>query len=138
MTQRSNGRIENDPRVRAALEAQTALGLAMQNLDLATVETFFASELVVHAPINAIVGRENVLARLRSGRISYEPEVERKIEFAGARGDCVIIAGEEIVRPMGDAPHAGKTIRRRFTDVWKDSRDRWQLVVRQATIVSIE
>ena len=134
----ANGKIANDPRVHSALEAQVRLGLAMQNLDLSAVENFFASDLVVHAPINAVVERDNVLARLRSGRISYEPDAERKIEFAGVRGECVIIMGEEIVRPVGDAPNAGKTIRRRFTDVWSENSGTWQLAVRQATITSIE
>jgi hypothetical protein len=126
-----------DPRVVAALEAQIRLGEAMHRLDIPAVELLTAADMVVHAPINTVVDRDNMLARLRSGKIGYE-HAERKIDFAEPRGDWVVIMGEEIVRPVGDAPHAGKTIRRRFTDIWKDTDGSWKLAVRQATIISVE
>jgi len=109
----------------------------MQRLDLAAIATSMAPDLVVHAPKNIVVTRDNVLARLRSGEISYEPDFERNIAFAGVRGDCVVIMGEEIVLPDRDAPSAGKVVRRRFTDVWKHIDRGWSLIVRQATIASV-
>ena len=79
-----------------------------------------------------------MLARLRSGQISYEPDVEIKIDFAGVRADTVVIMGEEIVNPIGNAPNAGKTVRRRFTDIWKGVDGVWKLAVRQATVTSVQ
>jgi ketosteroid isomerase-like protein len=128
--------VTSDPRVRAALDAQARLGDAMRRHDLDAVEQLLAPDIVVHAPINAVVNRDGVLARLSSGKIGYE-ETERQVEFAEARGDSVVIMGLEIVRPKGDAPHAGKTVRRRFTDIWKDMDGSWRLAVRQATFVSV-
>jgi len=128
----------DDPDVSAALSAQRRLQAAMQKLDFGAIEELLAPDLVVHAPINEIVDRDSVMARLRSGQISYEPGTERKVEFAGTRGDGVVIMGEEIVRPTKDAPGAGKTIHRRFTDIWKRMDGAWRLVVRQATIISIQ
>ena len=49
--------------------------------------------------------------------------------------------GEEVVKPRATSANAnaGKTVRRRFTDVWrKDADGRWRLSVRQATITSVE
>ena len=42
-------------------------------------------------------------------RISYEPDYVRKVDFAGVRGDAVVIMGEEIVDPIANTPIAGKT-----------------------------
>jgi len=127
----------DDSRILAAMDAQERLGAAMMGLDLPSVEALMAPGLVVHAPINAVVSRENVLARLRSGQISYEPDVVRSISFAGVRGDTVVLMGEEIVTPNRDAPNAGKIVHRRFTDIWTDAGGAWRLTVRQATNTSV-
>jgi len=128
----------SDARIIAALEARKHLGAAMLSGDFKAVEAIFAPDLLVHSPINMVVDRNNVLARLRSGQISYEPDVEEKIEFAAVRGDGVVLMGEEIVHPLGNAPGAGKTVRRRFTDVWKNVQGIWKLAIRQATVTSVQ
>jgi hypothetical protein len=128
----------SDPRIIAALDAQKRLEGAMQRLDFPSIEALFAPDLVVHSPINMVVDRTNVLARIRGGQISYEPNVERNIDFAGVRGDTVVIMGEEIVRPIANTPNAGKVVHRRFSDIWKNTDGVWRLAVRQATVTSAE
>jgi hypothetical protein len=49
-----------------------------------------------------------VIGRIKANQISYEPDVVRNIEYAGVRGDVVVIMGEEVVQPNKDAPYAGK------------------------------
>jgi hypothetical protein len=127
-----------DPRIVAVLEAELRLERAGNPLDLAAFEALFAPDLVVHAPINKVVQRDNILARMRSGQIAYEPDFDRTIDFAGVRGNLVVIMGEEVVRPTGAAPNAGKLIRRRFTDIWKLADGAWTLAIRQATVISAE
>jgi hypothetical protein len=127
----------NDPRILAAIDAQKRLEVAMMGLDLPSVETLMAPDLVVHAPINLVVNRENVLARLRGGQISYD-DVVRTISFAGVRGETVVLMGEEVVTPNRDAPNAGRLVHRRFTDIWTDASGAWRLIVRQATNTSVE
>ncbi len=90
------------------------------------------------APINKVAKRENVIARLRASKISYEPGYERTIDFAGVRGDVVVIMSEEVTHPNKDAPYAGKIEHRRFTDVWKQFDGVWKLWIRQATITRVE
>jgi hypothetical protein len=47
--------------------------------------------------------------------------------------------GRGELKPVGNAPNAGKTIRRRWTDIWKQtSAGEWQNIIRHATIYSIE
>lgn len=129
---------DTDPRVTAALEAQERLGEAMQAGDVDAIDQLFAADMLVNAPINRAVNRANVMARYRAGEISYEPGWERKIEIAAVQGESVVIMGEEIVRPIAGTPHAGKTVRRRFTDVWQNLDGVWKLGIRQGTIASID
>jgi len=128
----------SDPRVVAALVAQKRLGEIMQALDVAGIENLMAPDLLVNAPINKVANRENVIARLKASQISYVPGTERTIDFAGVRGDVVVIMGEEVTRPNKNAPFAGKIEHRRFTDVWKQFNGVWKLWIRQATITKVE
>ncbi|MGO9940832.1 MAG: nuclear transport factor 2 family protein [Terracidiphilus sp.] len=129
---------EKDPRVAAALSAQKRLGAAMGARDFSAIEALMAPDLLVNAPVNKVVDRENVIGRIKAGQISYEPDVVRNIEFAGVRDDVVVIMGEEVVHPNKDSPYAGKTEYRRYTDVWKQMDGAWKLWIRQATVTKIE
>lgn len=128
----------SDPRIVAAIAAQTALFRAMATGDAHLMERLFAPNVLVNAPINRVADRADVFARLNAGQISYEANAIRNIEYAGVRGDSVVIMGEEIVEPNRDTPHNGQTIHRRFTDVWKETAEGFQLTLRQATIISAE
>jgi len=128
----------SDPRIVAALAARKRLGEVMRAVDIAAVEALMAPDILVHAPINKVVDRKNVIGRLKAAQISYESAAEEVIDFVGVRGDMVVIMGEEILRPNKDAPYAGKTINRRSTDVWKPFDGVWKLWIRQATITKAE
>jgi len=123
-----------DPRVVAVLAAEKQLQAVMLAGDVKGTESLMAPDMLVNAPINKVVSRENVLSRLAKGQISYEPNVVRNIDFAGVRGDLVVTMGEEVVHPNKDAPFAGKTENRRFSDIWKQFDGVWKLWIRQATI----
>jgi hypothetical protein len=84
------------------------------------------------------VDRNNIIGRLKAAQISYEPETAETIDFVEVRGDMVVIMGEEVLHPNKDAPYAGKTEYRRFTDVWKPFNGVWKLWIRQATITKVE
>jgi len=127
-----------DPRVLAALAAQEHLEAVMLANDTKGTEALMAPDMLVNAPINKVVNRDNVLSRLQTTQISYEPNVVRNIDFAGVRGDVVVIMGEEVVHPNKDAPYAGKIEHRRFTDIWKQMGGVWKLWIRQATITNAD
>ena len=129
----------NDPRIKAVLEARQRGEDAATKGDWKTVESLFAPDVVVNSPTNRVVELADIMARFRSGQIAAEAgTTETRLEFVGVRGDSVIIMGEESFTPGPNAPNAGKKIRRRATDVWKQYGGVWKLAVRQATLISVE
>lgn len=127
-----------DPVTAAALAARARLDAAFAAQDLEAVAALSAKDLVVNTPANRVARLETVLGFFKAGRMDYA-SVDVTIEGLDARGDHVVIMGEEVVVPKASAPNAGKTVRRRFTDVWRrDTDGRWRLTIRQATIISLE
>jgi hypothetical protein len=43
----------------------------------------------------------------------------------------------EILAPKGRAPHTGKIVHRRFTDIWRNEHGLWRLALRQATVTRV-
>jgi uncharacterized protein (TIGR02246 family) len=127
-----------DPRIVGALDGERRMERAGASSDFEAMAAVFAPDLMVNSPINMVVTRDNVLARMRGAQIAYESTFSRTIEFAGVRGDSVVVMGEEVVRPVGNAPAAGKTVHRRFTDIWRTYDGAWRLAIRQATIISAQ
>jgi ketosteroid isomerase-like protein len=128
----------NDPRIKAVLDARQRAADATARGDWKTVEASFAPDVIVNSPTNRVVTLADIMARFRSGQIAAEPGGERRVEFIGVRGDSVVAMGEESGRPGPNAPNAGKQIRRRFTEVWKQYSGVWKLAVRQATVTVVE
>jgi ketosteroid isomerase-like protein len=128
----------SDPRIKAVLDARQRAADATARGDWKTVEASFAPDVIVNSPTNRVVRLADIMARFRSGQIAAEPGGERRVEFIGVQGDSVVVMGEESGRPGPNAPNAGKQIRRRFTEVWKQYSGVWKLAVRQATITAVE
>lgn len=63
---------------------------------------------------------------------------EHYVEAVLVLGDTVILMGQETVKPKGEAPFAGQTVRRQFTNIWTKRDGRGQLTARQATIIDRE
>jgi len=79
-----------------------------------------------------VVGKRAVLDTfVRAGVVNFSM-FERQIEFIRADGSFVIIMGLETVQPIGDA---GRIIKRRFTNVWKNEAGTWRLFARHANVI---
>jgi ketosteroid isomerase-like protein len=103
--------------------------------DVAALENLWAEDFTVNNPQNQISrGRKEVLDRVRSGLIKYSSFV-REIESVGIYGDTVIVMGLEVVTPIGNAPRAGQTLRRRYTDIWMKRKGNWLLTARHANVI---
>jgi ketosteroid isomerase-like protein len=74
------------------------------------------------------------MALVHRGVINFS-SFERAIEFIRVDGDLGIIMGVETIRPVGDAPMAGQTVRRRFTNIWRKEAGTWRLFVRHANVI---
>src|SRR5215210_3875415 len=109
--------------------------VAVVRSDVAALEKLWAEDFTVNNPNNQISrGRKEVLDRVRSGLIKYSSFV-REIESVGFYGDTVIVMGLEVVTPIGNAPGAGQTLRRRYTNIWMKRKGNWLLAVRHANVI---
>ena len=129
----------NDPGIKGVLDARERVAQAARRADWTVVESGFAPDVVVNSPTNRVVALADIVARFRSGQIGAEPDSsDDRLEFVGVRGDSVVLMGEETFRPGKNAPNAGKLVRRRATDIWKQYGGVWKLAIRQATVTSVE
>lgn len=112
-------------------ERQAVLGQ-----DVAALERLWAEEFIVNNPQNQISpNRDAVLALVKRGLIRYEA-FERRIESIRFSSDIAIVMGAETVEPVGDTPHAGGTVERRFTNVWGKQDGTWQMIARHANVIA--
>ncbi len=121
-----------DPLIAGALEQAARMDRSLIEDDHAAFAEGLAADLVVNNPQNTI-SMPGDTARLNAeGRIRYDSYL-RTIEYAGRRGDLVVLMGEERVTRK-DAP-PGEVEVRRFTDIWRQDDGQWRLTARQATKV---
>ena len=99
--------------------------------DAATLERLWGMQYVVNNPNNQIIlAKPDPLDRpvLRQSRISFD----REIEHITVLDDLAISMGSETVVPGADSLSSGKTVRRRYTNIWKKLDGQWKLVARHA------
>jgi ketosteroid isomerase-like protein len=105
--------------------------------NFASLEHLWCEQLTVNSPANnVVIGRHDVLARVQKSGVYSS--FERKIEFIRIDGNFAIIMGAETVQPIGDARLAGKTVQRRFTNIWKKDGNTWCAIARHANVVSAQ
>lgn len=129
-----------DAAARAALEDE------IRQLDLAHADAIFHGDLqaldrlmdddvTVNHPTNRIVKeKQELLDLITQGVIRYT-SFERRPETFLFFDNTVVVMGGETVVPAAGAPDAGKTLQRRYTDVWMLRDGKWRLTVRHANNV---
>ena len=105
---------------------------ALLRNDIAAMKRNWATDFVVNNPRNEVV--EASKGRIASGTRTYSSFI-REVERVLSHENTVIVMGQEIVVPSGTAPDAGKTIIRRFTNIWMKRDGKWLLTARQATVI---
>ena len=116
------------------LEEQERQAVLQQ--DIATLERLWAEEFIVNNPQNQISpSRDSVLALVKDGLIRYAT-FERRIESICFSADIAIVMGAETVEPVGDAPRAGGTVERRFTNIWRKQDATWHMIARHANVIA--
>ncbi len=105
--------------------------------DTTALYKLFSADFVVNAPTNKITTLQELKRLIRNGEVDLESfdRITEKVTFTG---DIAIAMGNETLRPTGKMPNAGKTVKRRYTNIWMKNGDSWQLTARQATIISVE
>lgn len=96
------------------------------------MEKQWSPDYVVNNPFNQIVKANQ--GPMRKGNLTYS-SFTRDIETVLFHGLTVIVMGAETVVPSGTTSDAGKTIKRRFTNVWMNTTGKWLLVARHANVI---
>lgn len=98
--------------------------------DSAALDKLWTADFRVNNPFNEIDKAD----RIRNGVVTYAAFV-REPEAVLVHGDTVIVMGRETVVPKGTSPDAGKTIKRRYTNIWMKRKGKWRLVARHASVI---
>lgn len=104
--------------------------------DTAALYKLMSPDFVVHAPTNRILTFNQLKHLIRTGEVDMElfERITEKVTFIE---NIAIAMGNETLNPTGKMPNAGKTVKRRYTNIWMKNNNVWQLVARQSTIISI-
>ena len=100
--------------------------------DVATIKRNWAEDYVVNNPFNEVVDARQ--GPIQAGTLRYSSFI-RAIERVLIRGEVVIVMGRETVVPKGTSPDSGKTINRRFTNIWMKRKGKWLLTARHANVI---
>ena len=111
-------------------------GEAWVKKDSATLFKLFSPDLVVNSPLNKVVNLEILKRLMRGGKVDISSS-EKQIEKVSFINDMAVVMGNDVVTPQGSMDNAGKTVTRRYTDVWIKDGSGWRLTIRQATIISV-
>lgn len=107
--------------------------------DAEAQQRFMHPNYIINAPVNAVKRKPELVAMLARGGMASE-SFERVIEGTALTGNVGIVMGREVVTPARDSNlgrlRPGKTLQRRFTNIflWEDGA--WRFLARQATITT--
>jgi ketosteroid isomerase-like protein len=123
--------------VRSLDDQERAAALAR---DIRVLERLWSDDFTVNAPNNeVVVGKQAVLGTfVHAGVIDFS-SFERQVEFMRIDGRFAVLMGLETVMPKADAPAAGlvagRAVKRRFTNVWRNEDGTWRLYWRHANVL---
>ena len=100
-------------------------------------DKLWSPNMVINTPANVVGTVQGTQAMFRSGGLNYL-SFERNIEKITFNENIAIVMGGEVIKPQGKQVNAGKTVSRRFTNIWKYSGGSWSIIARQATIIKVE
>lgn len=110
---------------------------AFMNKDTTTLYRLFSPSFVVNAPTNKVTTLQFLMLLMREGKVDMK-SFERVTEQVTFNNNIAIAMGHETLQPTNKMPNAGKTVKRRYTNIWMKDKKSWQLVARQSTIISVE
>ncbi|HTF21608.1 MAG TPA: nuclear transport factor 2 family protein [Chryseolinea sp.] len=98
--------------------------------DQAAMNRYWTEDFIVNNPFNEVDQAD----RIKKGTVTYASFI-RESEAIKVHGNTAIVMGREIVVPKGNSPDAGKTINRRYTNIWMMRDGQWRLVARHASVI---
>lgn len=98
--------------------------------DQTAMNKYWTEDFIVTNPFNEIDQAD----RIKKGIVTYSSFI-RESEAIRVHGNTVIVMGKETVVPKGNSPDAGKTINRRYTNIWMIRDGKWRLIARHANVI---
>ena len=123
-----NEMIEKEIRNLEEIQAQ-----AIIQKDSATLRKIWSRSFMVNSPRNNVLTGGQV-EMVMAGIISYT-SYTHDMEKILITGDLVISMGSETVVPVMGNPNGGKTIKRRYTNIYQKENGKWILIARHANEV---
>lgn len=103
----------------------------LDNGDTTSLLKIWSTDYVVNNPNGKIVTPKDIVALMKSGH--KFPKVERIIEKITFNQDIAIVMGKELQQPANLTSNQEDWIPRRFTNVWINTENGWQLAARQSS-----
>jgi hypothetical protein len=130
---------QDESAVRKAIEAMDdAEAAAVLTGDPQGPARLWANDLIVNAPNNQVMRFAQILDRMTHQTALQYSSFERHREATLVRRDCAVTMGYEIVVPTGNVPNAGKTVTRRYTNIYHLEEGGWRVIARQVTNAAVE
>jgi ketosteroid isomerase-like protein len=108
---------------------------AIVGRDSVRLYQMWAEDFAVNSPTNDVVHLADAKRAFRNGFIDYsffEAQIENIMIFE----NMVITMGNETIKPIRNAPMAGETIHRRYTNIWMRRDGEWKIVARHANLTT--
>ncbi|HLO91389.1 MAG TPA: nuclear transport factor 2 family protein [Lentimicrobium sp.] len=100
--------------------------------DAVALDRLMDDDITVNHPTNRIVKeKKELLDLINQGVIRYTSFDRYPEKFLFFK-DMVVVMGHETVVPAKGAPNEGKSIQRRYTNVWMMRDGKWRLTFRHA------
>jgi hypothetical protein len=106
--------------------------------DTATLyELYWSKDFLVNTPSNKVSTLADIKQFFRSGKIVFST-YDRVVEKIMITQNMAVVMGYETIKPQGATDNAGKSVTRRFTNIWIKEKRGWRLTARQATNITVE
>ena len=106
--------------------------------DIAAMEALAHPSLVINAPVNRVLTREQLLQRLSNGEIAAE-KFDRIPEAVRISGNVGIVMGRETFTPVSSSElgriYGATALQRRYTNIYIRERGAWRWIARHAHVV---
>jgi ketosteroid isomerase-like protein len=114
--------------IRAAEQHHLA---AFASNDPATIDALFSDDFLVNSPRYDVLDKRQLMDLVRRGTLKTS-SFSQSIDQIRRYGDVAVVMGADRVVFAPPAPNAGRTINRRFTEIWRFQDGQWRFVARHA------
>ena len=124
-------------KVRKLMDYETEIVLKQ---DTIAMKQFYPDDMVVTNPYNQVINKRMILDRVKSNFVKYS-SIEKVVDYYHLESDdLLIVIGNETIVPALDANRddRGKTVTRRFTEIWVRRDNEWKQIIRHFNNIDIK